>query len=106
MGREFNGWEESQYLQHYHMSKATFWFLAEKYGYLLAKLDTYLRCPVLFSKRLAIFLHGCHMACHSARLQPSMVLDSQLSSQLFMRALMLCTRLWLQSLYDFLLGQN
>ena len=38
-------------------TKATLWYLAEKYSRLLAKLDMCLRCPVPYAKRLAILLH-------------------------------------------------
>ena len=57
MGEQFPDWEEKQYVNHYRMTKGTFWFLSERYGKLLEKETTRLRKPVPYSKRLAIVIH-------------------------------------------------
>ena len=40
-GRTLVGWEETQYVQHYRVSKNTVWFLSEAFGKLLEKIDTH-----------------------------------------------------------------
>ena len=57
MREQFADWEEKQYLQHYQVSKGTFWFLCETFGVVLKKEETCLRCSVPFPKRFAILLH-------------------------------------------------
>ena len=57
MGEEFPDYEETQYINHYRMTKGTFWFLCGRYGKLLEKETTQLRQPVPYPKRLAIVLH-------------------------------------------------
>ena len=57
LGEQFPDWEEKQYINHYRMTKGTFWFLCEKYGKLLQKETTRLRKPVPYPKRLAIVIH-------------------------------------------------
>ena len=44
-------------LQHFCVSKDTFWFLLQKYGKYFEKQDTRLRRAVSAAKRLAIVLH-------------------------------------------------
>ena len=57
MGRNYPDWEDSQYLQHFHVSKDTFWFLSQTYGKYFKKEDTRLRRAIPAAKRLAIVLH-------------------------------------------------
>ena len=57
MGRIYLDWEERQYLQHFRLSKDTFWYLCQTYGKYFKKQNTHLRRPLLLSKRLAIVLH-------------------------------------------------
>ena len=57
MGRKYPDWEDAQYLQHFRMSKDTFWFLSQTYGKYLERQDTRLRRAIPAAKRLAIVLH-------------------------------------------------
>ena len=57
MGRNYPDWEDSQYLQHFRVSKDTFWFLSQTYGKHFKKEDTRLRRAIPAAKRLAIVLH-------------------------------------------------
>ena len=57
MGRIYPDWEDKQYLQHFRVSKDTFWYLCQTYGKHFKKQTTHLRRPLLPSKRLAIVLH-------------------------------------------------
>ena len=47
----------STYLQHFRMSKDTFWFLSQTYSKYLERQDTRLRHAIPAAKRLAIVLH-------------------------------------------------
>ena len=57
MGKVYPDWEEKQYLQHFRVSKDTFWYLCGKYGRYFHKQTTQLRKPLPPAKRLAILLH-------------------------------------------------
>ena len=57
MGRIYPDWKDKQYLQHFRVSKDTFWYLCQTYGKHFKKQTTHLRRPLLPSKRLAIVLH-------------------------------------------------
>lgn len=68
MGRRYPDWEESQYLQHFRMSKDTFWYLSQTYGKYLEKETTHLRLALPHAKRLAIVLHWLAQASSFAQL--------------------------------------
>ena len=57
MGEQFPDYEEKQYLQHFRMSKGTFWCVCEAYGKLVEKQDTHLRQAISYAKRFAIVMH-------------------------------------------------
>ena len=57
MGRIYPDWEENQYLQHFRVSKDSFWYLCQTYGKYFKKQTTHLRRPLPPPKRLAIVLH-------------------------------------------------
>ena len=57
MGRIYPDWEENQYLQHFRVSKDSFWYLCQTYGKYFKKQTTRLRRPLPPPKRLAIILH-------------------------------------------------
>ena len=57
MGRIYPDWEENQYLQHFRVSKDSFWYLCQTYGKYFKKQTTRLRRPLPPPKRLAIVLH-------------------------------------------------
>ena len=58
MGRKYPDWEDSQYLQHFRMSKDMFWFMFQKCGkYFERQEDTWLRRAAPAAERLAIVLH-------------------------------------------------
>ena len=68
MGRRYPDWEESQYLQHFRMSKDTFWYLSQMYGKYLEKETTHLRRALPQAKRLAIVLHWLAQASSFAQI--------------------------------------
>ena len=68
MGRRYPDWEESQYLQHFRMSKDTFWYLSQMYGKYLEKETTHLRQALPQAKRLAIVLHWLAQASRFAQI--------------------------------------
>ena len=55
MGRIYPHWEEKQYLQHFRVSKDSFWYLCQTYG--KKKQTTCLRHPLPPPNRLAIVLY-------------------------------------------------
>ena len=57
MGTPFPDWEESQYLQHFRMSKDTFWYLSHRFAAYFEKQNTQLRRALPPPKRLAVVLH-------------------------------------------------
>ena len=57
MRRSYPDWEENQYLQHFRMSKDTFWYLVQTFGKYFEKQDTHLRRALPPAKRLAVVLH-------------------------------------------------
>ena len=57
MGRNYPDWEEQQYLQHFRVSKDTFWYICQRWGKYFKKQTTHLRLPLPPAKRLAIVLH-------------------------------------------------
>ena len=57
MGRIYPDWEQNFYLQHFRMSKDTFWYLCQTYGKYFEKTTTQLRRPLAPAKRMAIALH-------------------------------------------------
>ena len=57
MGRSYPDWEENQYLQHFCMSKDTFWYLAQTFGKYFEKQDMHLRRALPPAKRLAVVFH-------------------------------------------------
>ena len=61
-------WEESQYLQHFRMSKDTFWYLSQMYGKYLEKETTHLRRALPQARRLAIVLHWLAQASSFAQI--------------------------------------
>ena len=34
MGKVYHDWEDKHYLQHYRMTKESFWYLCQRYGFL------------------------------------------------------------------------
>ena len=56
-GAVFPDWEDNQYVETYRMTKHTFWYLCRRYGKLMKKQNTRIRCPVPFQKWLAIVIH-------------------------------------------------
>ena len=57
MGKIYPDWEQNCYLQHFRMSKDTFWYLCQTYGKYFEKATTQLRRPLVPAKRVAIVLH-------------------------------------------------
>ena len=57
IGRLYPDWEENQYLQHFRMSKDTFWYLSQRFGKYFEKENTNLRHAIPPAKRLAVVLH-------------------------------------------------
>ena len=57
MGSRWPDWEEKQYLQHFRMTKDTFWYLCNTYGRFFTKSTTQLRMPIRPEKRIAVLLH-------------------------------------------------
>ena len=57
MGKIYPDWEQNCYLQHFRMSKDTFWYLCQTYGKYFKKTTTQLRRPLVPTKRIAIVLH-------------------------------------------------
>ena len=57
MGRPHPDWEEKQYLQHFRMSKDTFWYLSQRFGKYFKKESTHLRRAIPPAKRLDVVLH-------------------------------------------------
>ena len=57
MGKIYPDWEENCYLQHFRMSKDTFWYLCQTFGKHFRKETTQLRRPLVPAKRMAILLH-------------------------------------------------
>ena len=57
MRRYFPDWEENQNLQHFRLSKDTFWYLIQTFGKYFEKQDTHLRRALPPAKRLAVVLH-------------------------------------------------
>ena len=57
MGKIYPDWEQNCYLQHFRMSKDTFWYLCQTYGKYFEKATTQLRRPFVPVKRIAIVLH-------------------------------------------------
>ena len=57
MGRPYPDWEEKQYLQHFWISKDTFWYLSQRFGKYFKKEGTYLCRAIPPAKRLAMVLH-------------------------------------------------
>ena len=57
VGKVYPDWEQNCYLQHFRMSKDTFWYLCQTYGKYFEKATTQLRRPLVPAKRMAIVLH-------------------------------------------------
>ena len=57
MGRNYPDWEQNCYLQHFRMSKDTFWYLCQTYGKYFEKATTQLQLLLAPAKRMAITLH-------------------------------------------------
>ena len=68
MGRSYPDWEENQYLQHFRMSKDTFWYLVQTFDRYFEKQDTHLRRALPPAKRLAVVLHWLAQASSSSEL--------------------------------------
>ena len=57
VGKVYPDWEQNCYLQHFRMSKDTFWYFCQTYGKYFEKATTQLRRPLVPAKRMAIVLH-------------------------------------------------
>ena len=56
MGKIYPDWEQNCYLQHFRMSKDTFWYLYQTYGKYFEKATAQLRQPLVPAKRIAIVI--------------------------------------------------
>ena len=57
MGRSYPDWKENLYLQHFRISKDTYWYLIQKFGKYFEKQDTHLRRALPHAKKLAAVFH-------------------------------------------------
>ena len=103
MGNVYPDWEDKRYLQHYKMTKESFWYLCECYGQFFKKETTNMRQPLTSGKRLAIVLHWLAQGSSYSELATVMRLENQLLLQVYMILLMNSVRNLHQMLYAFLI---
>ena len=100
MGNVYPDWEDKRYLQHYRMTKESFWCLCEHYGQFFKKETTNMRQPLTSGKRLAIVLHWLAAILNWQLYMP---LENQLLLQVYIILLMNSVRDLHQMLYAFLI---
>ena len=57
MGKIYSDWEQNCYLQHFRMSKDSFWYLSQIYSKYFEKVTIQLQRPLVPTKGIAIVLH-------------------------------------------------